>query len=162
MTLHENFVFRLTYNSHILFFITRKPKKKKNKIKYFNIKVLFYSTLYKSYDFLHFFTRWIYIVRGKNKINCFHSKFLGQDLWNWTSDQRKFYRTIIADSTIFSTKEKWVSFHSEPDHCSLIPRLLKFIKRNVLKNNLLEMSTQVCIDYLTLSDIHFPTIILHT
>lgn len=158
MTLHESFVFRITFNSHILFYDEIALK---NKIKCFDIKVLFYTTLYKSYmtppislQDAFIFNR---IVKGKTKINCFHSKFSGQDLWNWTGDQRKFYRTLIADSTTFSTKEKWVSFHSEPDHCALIPRPLKFIKRNLLKNNLLKMSTQLCVDYLTL---HFPTVAL--
>lgn len=156
MTLHESFVFRITFNSHILFY---DEKALKNKIKCFDIKVLFYTTLYKSYmtpPFLCKMHSYSIVLWGeKTKINCFHSKFSGQDLWNWTGDQRKFYRTLIADSTTFSTKEKWVSFHSEPDHCALIPRPLKFIKRNLLKNNLLKMSTQLCVDYLTL---HFPTV----
>lgn len=37
MTLHENFVFRITFNSHILFY---DEKALKNKIKCFDIKSL--------------------------------------------------------------------------------------------------------------------------
>lgn len=115
MTLHEHFVFRITCNSHILFY---DEKALKNKIKYFDIKVLFYTTLYKSYmtPLISLQDAFIFnrIVKGKTKINCFHSKFSGQDLWNWTGDQRKFYRTLIADSRLFPQKKNGFLFTPNP------------------------------------------------